>query len=74
MFSLDIFKSNYMFSTKPIIFNIAIDSSSLNVFSSSFSHLLKIVEGTNVSLKMYDILDFLNFSYLAEIMQPYFPS
>ena len=56
MFSLDIFKSNYMFSTKSIIFNIAIDSSSLNVFSSSFSHLLKIVEGTNVSLKMYDIL------------------
>ena len=56
---------NYIFSIKPRIFNILIDSSTLNTFSSSFLHLLQIIEGTNVFSKMYDILGFSNFLYLS---------
>ena len=39
---------------------MSIDSSSLNIFSSSFLHLLQIIERTNVFSKMYDILGFSN--------------
>ena len=52
---------------KPRIFDISIDSSSLNFFSSSFLHLLGITERTNVFSKMYDILGFSNFLYLPQI-------
>ena len=46
-----------------MIFNISIDSSSLNIFSSLFLyHLLGVIEGTNV-------LDFSNFQYLLQIVQ-----
>ena len=38
------------------MFNISIDSSSLNIYLSSFLHLLQIIEKTNVFSKMYDIL------------------
>ena len=44
-----------------------IDSSSLNIFSSSFLHLLQVIESTNVFYKMYDVLDFSNFLYLPQI-------
>ena len=57
---------NYIFSIKT---RISIDSSSLNIFSSSLLDLLKIIERTNVFSKMYDILGFLNFLYLLKIMQ-----
>ena len=49
---------------KPKTFNISIDSSSLNTFSSSFFHLLQIIERTDVFTEMYDILGFLFFLYL----------
>ena len=51
------------------IFNILIDSSSLNIFSSLLAHLLQIIERTNVSSKMYDILGFLNFLCLQQATQ-----
>ena len=54
-----------MFSIKPIIFNISIDSSPLNIFSFSFLHLLQIIERTNVFRMMYDISAFWNFLYLS---------
>ena len=55
---------------KPGIFNISIDSSSLNIFSCSFSHLLQIIERSNVFLsKIYDILGFLKFLHLPQITQ-----
>ena len=55
-----------MFSTKPRISNSSIDSSSLNSFSSSFLHLLQMIEKTNI-FKSYYILGFSNFLYLPEI-------
>ena len=57
-----------MFLIKPRVFNISIDSSSLNNFSSSFLHLLQIVERSNIFSKKYDILG-LNFLCLPQIMQ-----
>ena len=54
---------------KPRIFDISIDSSSLNIVSPSFLHLQQIIERTNVFSKMYDFLGFLNFLYLPHIMQ-----
>ena len=53
---------------KPRIFNISIDSSSLNIFSSSLLHLLQTTERT-IFLKMYYILAISNFLYLPEITQ-----
>ena len=50
-------------------FNISIDSPSLNSFSFSFSHLLQIMEMTNVFSKMYDNQGFLSFLYLPQIAQ-----
>ena len=73
MFSFDICWSNYLFlnswllfsldifSIKPRIFNISTDSTSLNVYSSSFLRLLLIIERT-VFPKIF-ILGFLNFLY-----------
>ena len=52
-----------------MIFNISIDSSSLNIFSSSFLQLLQIIERTSVFSKRYDILGFSNFLYLPQIAQ-----
>ena len=49
---------------KPRITNISIGFSSLNIFSSSFLHLLQIIERTNVVSKMYHILGLLNFLHL----------
>ena len=37
-----------LYSSKPKNFNISIDSSSLNTFSSSFLHLLQIIKRTNL--------------------------
>ena len=62
------FSSDYKVSIKPRIFNISIDSSSLNIFSSLFLYLLQIIEKSNVFSKIY-ILDFLNFLYLRQITQ-----
>ena len=56
------------FGIKPIIFNISIDSSSLNNFSFLFLCLLQIIERTVFSVR-YDILGFSNFLYLPQIMQ-----
>ena len=50
------------------IFNLSIDSSSLNNFSSSFLHLLQITERTVFS-NSYDILGFSNFLYLQQKTQ-----
>ena len=52
--------------------NILIDSSSLNILSSSFLHLTQIIERTKVFSKMYDILGFLNFLCLPQITQHHF--
>ena len=58
MFSSNIFLK-YIFSSKPRIFNNSIDSSSLYIFSSSFLHLLLIIERTNGFSKMYSVLELL---------------
>ena len=50
-----------MFSVNPRIFNISIDSYSLNNFSSPFLHLLQIIERISVFSKKYDILGFSNY-------------
>ena len=52
-----------MFSTKSRISNISINSSSFNLFSSSFYRLLQIAEKTNAFSKLHDILDFSKFVY-----------
>ena len=56
------------------IFNISIDSSSLDIFSASFLHLLQIIERTNVFSKSYGILGISNFLYLLQISQHNFLS
>ena len=43
---------------------MSINSSSLNIFLSSFLHLLEIIEITNVLSKIYDILSFFYFFIL----------
>ena len=48
----------YILLTKQRIFNISINSSSLNVFLSSLSHLSQILERGNVLLQIYDTLGF----------------
>ena len=55
---------NYIF----LVENIPLDSSFLNIFSSSFLHLVQIIEKTNVFLK-HDVLDFSNFLYSPQITQ-----
>ena len=58
-----IFKSKFLAHIfkviKRRIFNISIDSSSLNIFSSLLRHLLQILERSNVLSQIYDILGFL---------------
>ena len=49
------------------MFNISIDSSSLDIFSSSYLYLLQIIERTSVFSKRYDILRFSTFLYLMQI-------
>ena len=66
------FWSNFAFSIKPKIFNISANSSSSNVFSSSFLHLLQIIKRTDIFSEMYDILELLNFLYSPEITQRIF--
>ena len=51
------------------MFNIAIDSSFLNILSFSFFDLLQIKNRTNVFSDMYNILGFLNFLYLPQTIQ-----
>ena len=48
---------------KSITFNISIDSSSLNIVLLLLPHLSQMLERTNSSIKMYEILGFLNFSF-----------
>ena len=59
------FQKNYVFLNKLIILDISVDSSTLNNRSSSFSHLLQIIEKVTPFLEMYVILGFLNFCVLA---------
>ena len=54
-----------------LTFNISIDSSSLNNFSSSLLHLLHIIERTNVFSKRYENFDFSNFLCLPQITKYY---
>ena len=61
-----------MLSIKTRIINISIDSYSLNVFSSLLPQLSQIKEKPNVLSKMCDILGFLNFLYLLQVMQQIF--
>ena len=51
------------------MFNISIDSFSLNIFSYLLSHLSQMIERTNVLLKIIDILELLNFLYLLRLAQ-----
>ena len=57
---------------KPRILNISINSSSLNIFSSSFFYLMEIIDRTSVFPKGYDILGFSSFLYLPQITQSEF--
>ena len=57
---------------KPTVFNISIDSSSLNIFSSLLPHLSQITERNNFLSKICYILGFLNCLYLLELMQKTF--
>ena len=43
-------------SIRPRIFNISIDSFRLDIFSSLVRHILQLMEKTNISLKISDIL------------------
>ena len=60
-----------MFSIKPRVFDISIDSSSLIIFSSAFVQWLQIIEKTMMYVfsMMFDILGFSNFLYLPQITQ-----
>ena len=65
------FQSKYVLQVKPRIFNISIDCSALNRFSTLFSHLLQIIERTAIIermffSKMYGLLGLLNFLYLPQ--------
>ena len=54
---------------KPRIFNISTDFFSLIFFSSSFLHLVQIIERASVFSMMCDILGFSSFLYLPQITQ-----
>ena len=62
------FQSNYIFSIRPRIFDISIDSSFFKYFFIFILLLLQIIERT-VFPKMYGILRFWNFLYLPQITQ-----
>ena len=66
------FQKNYVFLNKLIILDISVDYSTLNNRSSSFSHLLQIIEKVTPFLEMYVILEFLNFCVLATNKVIYF--
>ena len=55
-----------------MIFNISIDCSTLNIFSSLFFQIQQITERANVFSKRYNILDFSSFLYLPQITQDNF--
>ena len=57
---------------KSKILNISIGSSFLNVFSYLLPHLLQVIELTNVSFNMFNVLVFLNFLYLSQKTQQIF--
>ena len=54
---------------KPITFNISIDPSFLNIVSLLLTHLRQIIQKTNVSLKMSNILGALDFRHLLYLIQ-----
>ena len=54
---------------KPIIFNTLINSSSLNIFWSSFPKLLQILETSNVLSQIYDIFCYLKSLYFSHLVQ-----
>ena len=58
------FSSNYIFLIKLRFFNISVDFSSLNSFSSSLAHLLQLIERTNGIFWKCVIFRFFNFSTL----------
>ena len=70
MFYLTIFvKYIIYFQLNQKFFNISIDSSSLDIFSSPFLHLLQIKEIIDVFSNRNDISGFSNFLYLPQITQ-----
>ena len=54
---------------KSKILNISIGSSFLKVFSYLLPHLLQVIELTNVSFNMFNVLVFLNFLYISQKTQ-----
>ena len=57
---------------KSKILNISIGSSFLNVFSYLLPHLLQVIELTNVSFNMFNVLVFLSFLYSSQKTQQIF--
>ena len=62
----------YILSIKQRMFNISIDSSFLNIFSSSLSHYLQIGGRNNVLPQIYYIFSFLNSPYFLHLVQQIF--
>ena len=54
---------------KSKILNISIGSSFLNVFSYLLPHVLQVIELTNVSFNMFNVLVFLSFLYSSQKTQ-----
>ena len=57
---------------KSKILNISIGSSFLKVFSYLLPHLLQVIELTNVSFNMFNVLVFLSFLYSSQKTQQIF--
>ena len=57
---------------KSKILNISIGSSFLNVFSYLLPHLLQVIELTNVSFNMFNVLVFLSLLYSSQKTQQIF--
>ena len=57
---------------KSKILNISIGSSFLNVFSYLLPHFLQVIELTNVSFNMFNVLVFLSFLYSSQKTQQIF--
>ena len=53
------------------IFNISIDTFSLDFLSLLLSHLAQKVERTNILFHMYEILGFLNLVYFTHLLQKF---
>ena len=60
---------NSVLLAKSKILNTSIGSSFLNVFSYLLPHLLQVIELTNVSFNMFNVLVFLNFLYISQKTQ-----